>query len=350
MKAYLHIGTEKTGTTSIQHFLRKNRKPLLDYGLFNPSSTGEYNDHDLVVAAYGADRQDDNTIKRSLNDPGLLEDYSFKIIQKLNKEIRCHKASKQKLSMVFSSEYIHSRLTTETELRSLKQILESIGFQTIVIVIYLRNPVEIAASLYSSSIKSGSTHPQPPPPNHSYFYNVCHHQNSLMRFAKVFGEEALIPRLYRRPDLKDASVVTDFLKVLGVDHNKNFEYPGTTNRALSNLGVELLRRINKEVPLLQYGSLNPLRSNLVSYFEKNFCDRPYVIPQEVARAYEDAFQESNEFVRHRWFPNKRQLFPEIKEYENTSISLPSAGDLDTIADVISAIWKEKQGQIVKATK
>ena len=38
---YIHIGPHKTGTTSIQWFLKENRAELLKHGYFVPES-GEY--------------------------------------------------------------------------------------------------------------------------------------------------------------------------------------------------------------------------------------------------------------------------------------------------------------------
>jgi hypothetical protein len=39
MKLILHIGTEKTGSSTIQHVLKKNQKTLLDNGYFFINST-----------------------------------------------------------------------------------------------------------------------------------------------------------------------------------------------------------------------------------------------------------------------------------------------------------------------
>ena len=36
MKLMLHIGTSKTGSTYIQHFLNENRAELLDQGIYYP--------------------------------------------------------------------------------------------------------------------------------------------------------------------------------------------------------------------------------------------------------------------------------------------------------------------------
>ena len=48
-RAILHIGTEKTGTTSIQKFLFQNRRKLLSSGTLFPESAGYISNQRLVV-------------------------------------------------------------------------------------------------------------------------------------------------------------------------------------------------------------------------------------------------------------------------------------------------------------
>src|ERR1044071_8432469 len=50
-KLHLHIGCEKTGTTSIQRFLRANRELLAQTGVLYPRAPGEENQMGLAVAA-----------------------------------------------------------------------------------------------------------------------------------------------------------------------------------------------------------------------------------------------------------------------------------------------------------
>ncbi|MEL4896014.1 hypothetical protein [Crocosphaera sp. Alani8] len=55
MRAFLHIGTEKTGTTTIQNFLVKNREKLLSRSYLYPSFSGRSNHSSLVVLATKSD-------------------------------------------------------------------------------------------------------------------------------------------------------------------------------------------------------------------------------------------------------------------------------------------------------
>src|ERR1044072_5459246 len=46
---YIHIGPHKTGTTSIQVFLKENRSKLLKAGCFAPETRNLYGGHHLLV-------------------------------------------------------------------------------------------------------------------------------------------------------------------------------------------------------------------------------------------------------------------------------------------------------------
>ncbi len=51
MELYLHIGTEKTGTTSVQKFFRANREVLAQNGIIYPLAPGKQNHMGLAASA-----------------------------------------------------------------------------------------------------------------------------------------------------------------------------------------------------------------------------------------------------------------------------------------------------------
>lgn len=63
-KLILHIGTEKTGTTSIQKFLNLNKDELLNEGIFYPMGTcgtDNYPNHrKLATACFNLGHEDDS--------------------------------------------------------------------------------------------------------------------------------------------------------------------------------------------------------------------------------------------------------------------------------------------------
>ena len=51
LRCILHIGTAKTGSTTIQSFLQQNRQDLLARGFYFPHSLGQANHEKLVAYA-----------------------------------------------------------------------------------------------------------------------------------------------------------------------------------------------------------------------------------------------------------------------------------------------------------
>lgn len=80
----------------------------------------------------------------------------------------------------------------------------------------MRNPAETANSLYSTAIKAGFLAASPPPPDQLYYNNICNHRKTLERFSAVFGEEAIIPRIFDRADFKGGSLMEDFFEAIGI--------------------------------------------------------------------------------------------------------------------------------------
>lgn len=59
MRIFLHIGAEKTGTSSVQRFFSRNREALKAAGYLYPASAGNENHMALAAAAQNDDVRDD---------------------------------------------------------------------------------------------------------------------------------------------------------------------------------------------------------------------------------------------------------------------------------------------------
>lgn len=336
MKCFLHIGTEKTATTSIQDFLDLNRVKLQENNYIYTESAGKVNNKKLAVAAYDLSRRDNLTKKLGINTDQELYSFQQNVIEKLEQEL----SNSSNSSVIFSSEYIQSRLRQPSELLRLKSILKRLGFDDISIIVYLRNPVDTANSLYSTAVKCGETSALPPLPNHKYYQNICHHQQTLERFGSVFGESALIPKIFHKSEFKNGSIINDFLATIGIHNSAGYKIPQNKNESLSPLGIEILRRINAKISYSAQDNLAPPRKHIVRYFEKYFSDGKYIMPQEMFEKYELAFKESNEWVRKNFFGEKERLFAEKKPASDSNIAI-SEQELNVIANMIIDIWQCK---------
>ena len=69
LKTYIHIGSHKTGTTSIQHYLQEHRAALMDAGLYVPDTLlGFDNPSHFLLNVYALDEDRDSTAKTRLRE------------------------------------------------------------------------------------------------------------------------------------------------------------------------------------------------------------------------------------------------------------------------------------------
>ena len=151
--AILLIGTEKTGTTTLQHFLAANREALARRGFVYPAFCGALNHTGL--AAYALDPAKRDPIREPF---GALPRRTSR---------RCGRGCAQRrrrssdggATAIFCSEHCHSRLKTAAEVEALRDFLGGF-FDEVRIGVYLRRQDQVALSLYSTRLKSGEVERQ----------------------------------------------------------------------------------------------------------------------------------------------------------------------------------------------
>lgn len=334
MRAVVHIGTEKTGTTTLQEFLHRNRDRLRKQGLLFTQSAGKRNNQQITVAAYPPERRDDATIRLGIDSDEALRAYQRRIVDDLSGEIASHDGDR----VLFSSEHLQSRLKSLDEIHKFKDVLSSLGIQEIEIILYLRDPREICRSLYASAIAMGSTMRQPPAPETPYFEIICNHRRTLEKWSSVFGADLVRPRLYELGNWVGGSLIEDFCSAAGIEFDDEFVVPPACNESLSHLGLEVLRRINEKIPRISKGHFNRSRAALVALVRTHCKGGSYVPGPEIVEAYGQHFDSSNEWVRKRYFPERGELFPARPTAVATTVQA-SDGELNDLAELVVAAWR-----------
>ena len=328
MKCYLHIGTEKTATTLLQHFLADNRKYLLETGYAYLKSAGLPNNRRLTVAAFNPDRRDRFTLANHIEDNQSLLELQKDIITEIKRELM----SAPVQSVIFSSEHIHSRLTTIDEINRLKSILIHLGIKETRVIVYLRNPVDIAHSLYSTAIKCGSKSKNPHHAKNPKIAHLCNHKKTLENFSSVFGKKNIEVGIFEKDYFHNESIIEDFAKKIKLPWSNTLIIPQEKNKSLSKIGLEQLLKINNSIPLVANNKDTLFREQLINLFEKNFPEQQKK-SKKLTEEYEAEYQDSNEWVRKNWFPERKKLFNGIPTPEENNIPT-SPIELDQIASFI----------------
>jgi hypothetical protein len=337
MKLSLHIGLEKTGSTSIQRMLLSNRDELRRRSVWVPASIVGWDQHArLYTFAKDEGYIDDFLIYCGLTD----QSERTKAINGWKADFLKEARHTECGSCIISSELLQSRITTTAEIESLKLILQSI-FDQIRIIIYLRDPLRLTLSFISTALRSGFSLEKLPIPGDELFHKMgleikLNHRRTINFWKSAFPEAELSVRIFETDFLFSGCVVSDFLAQCEISA-EGLVLPPTTNSSLGTGAASILSALNKVYPRINAESLyNYHRDKLLEIIDKEMKGGSPMLPtEEIYLAYQAAYLESNEWVRKTYFPHKETLF---RSYggpfsEGNNFTLENT-DLDLIARLL----------------
>lgn len=303
MKTILHIGLEKTGTTSVQQLLKTNRAALLSQGTLIPTSLHPGNNFYLAMASFSSFRPDGLLKAEGIKNQSGLDGFRRKVLTKFQAELKAASSAKQ---VLISSEHLQSRLTSVEDIQLLKSNLESVGLNDFEVLVYLREPIRIALSHHGMAIKKGVfVDDSFFEPNHPRVSQILGFQRSIERWQQVFGASALSVRLYPEGQ-KPSALIDDFFTVTGLSQSGlNLASDEKRNANLSAGALQILNQMN---------GTNKLVANQVAsktFFdrlEKHAPGRGLSANAETIARFDAFYAASNEWVRANFFADQKTLF------------------------------------------
>lgn len=240
---YLHIGTSKTGTTTIQTYCGINREQLKSKGVLFPIMPYHYdritenrNGHFLYATIY------ENGVRNKEKEKQVLK-------QELDYIVDCFKDYD---NVLLSEESIW--WATATRRKGLWKYLQEHSQQNnyqVKIIVYLRRQDQFMMSRYNQIIKTdtgGGTQRF-----YEYFKDmngkykcVMNYRQRLDYMAKFFPKENIVVKRFDRSYFYNGDLNADFLHILGVEIDDTFaELPKDENLAISVQSGELKRVLNR---------------------------------------------------------------------------------------------------------
>jgi hypothetical protein len=341
VKLYLHIGTEKTGTTSVQKFFRVNRDLLAEHAVLYPITPGNQKHQRLAVAALQLSKLGEMRKAFGVKTHDEARKFRDDLVNNLTAEF----SRKPYESVVISSEHLSSRVLDDEEVQWLKDLL-SPYFEEITIIVYIRRQDDFLLSTYSTSIKSGVTE-MLAMPTEQLIEARYNHWATLSRWARVFGREHIVCRRFERSGMVGGDIVDDFLAIAGVD-KAGYERPEDVNESLDAESLEFLRLFNQHVPRFAQGDNNPTRDNIVPLLSKISRGPLLTLPAEDLAGFVARFQETNRMVANEYFGGVRSdsddpLFEprsdKRERIEKADLTLQRAIEMS------AWLWQEKQAQL-----
>ncbi len=338
MQAILHIGVEKTGSTSIQSFLALNRRDFLRQGIAVLDSIGSPNNRYLATYSMDDGRSDESHVALGLTNHKKRHRWKRKLRTELHSEIEA--LPNNITQVILSSEHCHSRLVSNSEVERLYDLLNPL-FDEIKVLVYLRPQDEMAVSLYSTAMKVGYTHKTIIPVD-DIDYDYYDYERLLDRWSDVFGEASLIPRVYERYRLEGEDVVQDFCEVCTLRGIWSPDVVITENRSLNPLGQEFLRVFNKHVPGEAYGKPSEMRGPIVQYMEEKCAGKPRMPRRCDAEEFYALFLGSNNRVAQKWFGRDRLFDVSFSDYPEAEPEIEY--DFDDAVNIAAYLWLKLMGR------
>lgn len=346
MKLILHIGTPKTGTTSIQQFLKTNRGQLKRNGVYVPQTpmVGKGNHRWIPLIANNDSFSDEFVVKLQFKNE---EDRKKKIFQKKKQFIdecqRAARAANACNTLILSSEHFQSRLRTLEEIQRLRNLVVEVADE-ILIVLYIRDPLKTAVSLLSTAIKGGGTPSGLPSPSKRNLENICNHGQAIKRWKECFPDASIVVRRFDRSLLTKGDVVIDFCSQFIDDFcEEEYEFVKPANETLTLTGMAFLRKLNVHFPRFVDNKLNPMRGQIAKFVMKNTHDGSKFLPsRDEFEIYKNHFSESCESVRSHFFPQEESLFIDQNEFAEEKINLAEVEIDPHVFKNLVESWSQKR--------
>jgi hypothetical protein len=229
MRLIIHIGTPKTGTTSIQSMLGNNRDMLAQHDIRYPDADGS-NAHNLLPAAFrGPEEHWAYHRKLYGNDPKRIKSAALKAWDRVFDSANAF----QNQTVVLSSEGFSLLSETQTLKAFLAEKLPGVAPE---IVVYLRHPVEWVQSILFQRVRR-TTNVLPPMP--------LGWGGMLTRWEQL---GPLTIRSMETDQLVNGDAVSDFASaILGLPADTFGDRPSKSNPSLSAEGTILVHDYRRVV-------------------------------------------------------------------------------------------------------
>ena len=242
---YLHIGTTKTATTSIQRFLEENKDVLQKYGYCFPDSLHVYprankrrNAHFLVAKVWDADGSRNQSKEKEYFEEGL-------------QQIRTAFGTYDHVILTDESIWHALSYSKKSLLQELKKEADKQQYQ-IKVIVYLRRQDGLLISRWNQEVKQNfnsaavMTCEEYLAASEKKEKKIYQYAQKLDEIAAVIGKNNLIVRRFSPKSWKDGSIIHDFMHEIGLDVTEEFqELEESENLRLDKNTTEIKRILNK---------------------------------------------------------------------------------------------------------
>lgn len=233
----VHVGTGKTGTTSVQHFMNLNRDSLAESGVLYPASPGKSRHAKFTLFLTPDDELDAQPWWHRIDT-----DDPTRFRRQFRRRLLDEIADSGLPRVVLSEETIFK--SSAGTLRRLRRFSRR-NARSLRIVVYLRRQDDHLVSRYQQAVKAGHVRRLTDPDLQRDFSPVYDYAARLALLEEVLEPDQLVVRRFERGAFHGGSLFSDFLTAIGVDPAlETVLPPAERNVSLDAEAVEFLRLLN----------------------------------------------------------------------------------------------------------
>ena len=309
----IHIGTTKTGSTSIQSFLARNRDVLAQNSVLYSTVLGPVNHNAIPVYLQGKQANTGLQAKYDIKTEADYAAFADRLVPDLAAEIQ----SADPRHIIISSEHLHSRCYKPAHFKRLRTLLApATRGRDLRVIVYLRPQADHVVSLYSTMLRHGATDTvddfisaRMSGREHAYF----NFRKLLDSWSAAFPEAQIIVRKFNDTKKLDHGVLTDFLTLEGLDPLiPDMQFETRQNQSMTGWSAEVLRLLNGANP-----PLPPRLNRAARQWLRHGMPAGKVRPDpQVIRKFQDSFASANAWVADRYLDGDRTaLDPNWEAYD-----------------------------------
>jgi hypothetical protein len=307
---YFHIGTPKTGTTSLQWSLLNSRKKLEAAGVLFPSSglstnPNQFAHHQLFEATKNRDkslwRDVIAEIKNSKQSVAVISSENFSLLKKED--------------IAFIRSHIKSHIKCK-------------------LVVYLREQCEYLESLYNQAVKTGLEKRDRLEFMKYFIVSGRGNYHALIKSWETLIEPTdLIVRPYRRKNFQGGDILTDFAITLGLDSDILNRGNSELNPSINSIYIEVLRKINHYVT-----DIEKKNAHVIGWLLKHMTpdEKNYVVYSQTHRAIiKSHYKNSNaRLIKKYKFDNEISNLLLRGEEDKNQLVVPEKADVDILTKLL----------------
>jgi hypothetical protein len=309
----LHIGSGKTGTTSVQALLHRNRQTLIDHGVLFPATLGRPR-HELFGLAMKPDAELVETAPYRSQNSESPQAFRRRVRRRLFHEIDA--ASPERV--LISDEALYG--SHAGSLERLRRFTNRHA-RRLRLVCYLRRQDDHLVSRYQQVVKVGEVRrlaDRVAQIDHSHTYDYA---ARLDLWSRLIDPDSFVVRRFERSAFTGGSLYADFLDAVGLAIDVDQLEPAPRlNDSLDAESVEFLRLLNCHRVATEGAEVGKINNRpLVVRLAEHGSGPTLTLPEPALDAFMTRWEDSNREVARRYLGDEAgTLFREPRKSDRTT--------------------------------